>query len=152
MLHQILFYVTLFFIGILGQAIHVCFVKIPSVKKDHAAANKPFDLNQYWKDDRLAIVANLLPILLWLFLIEETVKFYPGVANLVRFVTAFIGFTGSSVFIMAFGTASKKAKALLSIKSNVSDATVGKAVTVEGVIEKAKESSVIVAEDQAKKP
>jgi len=94
--------------GILGIIAHIVFLKLPAVKKRSLAANKPFSVAEYFKDDWLAILGSFLTVVICVYLLDEIIGYNPSFFRYVKYGFLFIGYTGSSVLIGILGKADPK--------------------------------------------
>lgn len=98
-------YMMCFLLGSLGLLFHLFAVKIPAVKSRAKAANVPFTMGNYFKEDYLAIIASFITIVIAVFLLDEIIGYKPELIKYLKFFFVFIGYTGSSLLIGALGKA-----------------------------------------------
>lgn len=114
-------YFECFLSACLGALIHLFVIKFPSEMQRAKVANVDFSLKSYMKEDWASIAGNLCTIALALLLISEWVSISQSIQPYIRTLFAFVGFTGSSVAIAAFGRFGKKLNAIVDIKTDKAD-------------------------------
>lgn len=90
-------YIECFIAGILGILFHIFVIKLPALKTASNAANRPFSVVCYFKDDWVSISGSFLSIIISVFLIDNLLKYQPAVQPYLKFLFLFIGYTGSSI-------------------------------------------------------
>ena len=107
--------------GILGILFHIFVLKLPAVRARAKAANVPFKMSDYFKDDYLAIVASLLTVIILVWVLDEIIGYNPSFMRYIKFFFIFIGYTGSSVLVNVFGKFDKEVQKIVDIKTDISD-------------------------------
>lgn len=113
--------IDLMLAGVLGIMAHIVFLKLPAVKKRSMAANVPFDVKAYFKDDAIAIIASVLTVVIVVFLVDELVGYNPSLLRFIKGLFVFVGYTGSSILINVFGVADKVVLKVIDAKTNELD-------------------------------
>lgn len=107
--------------GLLGIAFHVFAIKAPSVKKRAEIANLKFNLNDYLKDDILAILSSVITVIIAVFCLDEIIGYNPSFIRYVKFGFVFVGYTGSSLLISILGKFDKKTNLIVDEKTDIAD-------------------------------
>jgi hypothetical protein len=107
--------------GFLGLLLQVFAIKLPYAKKKATVANYPFSFKCWILDEWTVIVGNIVSVLLLLVLIDNLIALKPGLKNYIEFLFAFVGFTGSSIFMAAFSAFDKKVMKVIDEKTNIAD-------------------------------
>lgn len=106
---------------ILGQAVQLFIVKIPSVRERCRAANKDFSFAEYWKSDwNLVIGMGLFGGMLVVGL-QEIIGMKPEVLNYVRWFFGGVGFSGQSFILSRWSKFEKVLNAVVDVKTNIAD-------------------------------
>lgn len=106
--------------GLLGIIFHQL-MKVSSLRKRSIAANRPFSVSEYLKDDILSIASSVLTLVIAIFVLDELVKFKPTIMEYIKFFFASIGYMGSSVLQIVFSNTEKKILAIVDEKTNKAD-------------------------------
>lgn len=114
-------YIMCLLSGLLGIAFHVFAIKIPSVKVRAKSANMPFSIGAYLKDDLTAIIASIITVAIFVVAIDEIVGYNPSLIRFIKFGFAFVGYTGSSLLILAFGKFGGKINDIVDAKTDIAD-------------------------------
>lgn len=114
-------YILCMLLGLLGVAFHILAIKAPAVKKRTEAANLPFKLINYLKDDILAISASIITVVIAVFLLDEIIGYNPSFIRYVKFGFVFVGYTGSSLLISILGKFDKGVRDVVDVKTNKAD-------------------------------
>lgn len=115
-------YIVCFALGILGVLLHIFGMKLPAVRKRAKDANLPFTIKDYLSEDYPAIIASMITVVIAVLIIDEMVGYNPSYMRYIKFFFAFIGYTGSSILIGAFGKFDKGISAIVDAKTNELDA------------------------------
>lgn len=107
----------------MGMLFHVLAVKYPSAKTKATAANIKLTLKEYFNLDMAAIAANVASIAIGLLIVGEAINYKPQIANFIITLSAFYGFTGSSILIALFGQVNKRINNIVDEKTNKADGT-----------------------------
>lgn len=107
--------------GILGMLFHLFAVKLPAVKKRATAANLKFNIKDYFKDDYLALISNVLMLVILVWALDEIVGYNPSFIRGAKFFFIFVGYTGSSFLIDKFGKYDKTTNKIVDEKTNIAD-------------------------------
>lgn len=100
---------------------HLVAVKIPSVKARAKAANIPYTLKGYLKDDSAAIMASILTVIIGVYVLDELLGYRPSILKYLKFFFIAVGFMGSSVLIALLGKATKAINSVVDAKTNELD-------------------------------
>jgi hypothetical protein len=139
MTHQMYFFCVLMFI--LGQALHLFLIKLPSVRERCRAANKPFTMASWWSCDWSIVIGTFVIGCLLIVGLDEIVKWKPGVMDYVKWFFAGMGAFGSTIAMAKMSQFEKSLTDLINIKSNVSDAMTGGTITVKDTIQKGSDAT-----------
>lgn len=120
-------FVQCFGAGVLGILFHIFVVKLPSLKKRAKAANLEFTLKDYLQDDWIALGASLLALFIALMCIDEVVKYKPIVADFVKWLFVFVGYTGSSTLQALLSKTDTAINAVVDKKTDVADGKISPA-------------------------
>lgn len=115
-------YIICFALGILGVLLHIFAMKLPAVRKRAKDANMPFSIKDYFAEDYPAIISSLITVIMAVLLVDELVGYNPSYMRFIKYFFAFIGYTGSSILIGAFGKFDKSISAIVDAKTNELDA------------------------------
>lgn len=144
-MHIYLQYVAMF---MLGQAIHLLAVKIPSLRKKSATNNHTFSWADWWKEDwNLVLAATGLGTAILVGL-DEFMGWHQWIADNIKWTFWAIGFMGNSIGLRA-SNYEKKIMAFLDLKANFTDAAIGPTRNKSELIEKGTE---ITGTDITKSP
>jgi hypothetical protein len=114
-------YLNCFIGGLLGLLFHLFAIKIPAAKKRAEAANIPFKLKEYFKDDYPAVIASLLTVVIFVYLLSELIGYNPSLLRTVKYFFLGVGYTGSSALISLLGKYDKGTLKIVDVKTNLSD-------------------------------
>jgi hypothetical protein len=120
---------------LLGQALHLLLIKIPELRELSRANNHEFSLKEWAKKDWNVIVGSALlgPVL---FIgLDQIIKIKPWVENITVWLFWGVGVMGNAL-AMRFSAYSQKVMRYLDVKSNFSDATIGKTENINDLIDK----------------
>jgi len=117
----------------MGMLFHVFALKIPSAKTRATAANIKFSIGDYFSSEWPAIAANIASIVIGLLIAGEALKFKPEMQGWIITISAFYGFTGSSLLIAIFGQVSKKINSVVDTKTNVADGSSAPTETLKSI-------------------
>lgn len=126
---------------ILGQGVHLFFIKIPALKKRSTAANKLFVFKDWWSCDWNIIIGTQLFGALIVFGLNELVDWKPEILTYVRWFFAGIGAFGSTVAMSLLSKYDKTLIQVLDIKSNIADTVTGGTTSVEETIRKGSQAT-----------
>jgi uncharacterized integral membrane protein len=118
-------FLTCFLAGTLGILLQIFVVKLPSLKTKSEAANRPFVVSEYFKDDWMSIVGSFLALAILIVCLDELINFKPSVVDYIKWLFAFVGFTGSSLIQAAFSVTNKKIMQVIDEKTNIADNKTG---------------------------
>lgn len=107
--------------GTLGVLLQVLAVKIPRTKARYKVANQHFSVKEYFADDWPAILASFVSVLILIVGLDELLKIRPILADYVRWLFIFVGFTGSTIILSVLSVADKKIMQIIDIKTNIAD-------------------------------
>lgn len=136
--------------ALLGQALHMLIVKIPSFKAKSRAVNKEFSFKEMWLCDWNVILATPVIIAMITIGLKEIVAWKPAIWDAVKWFYAGIGAFGSTIAMSRFSSFESTLTNLLSIKSNVADAVTGGSTTVNETIQKAEDVGITVEKTPGK--
>ena len=114
---DILIYLLIGALGVIGH----CLMKASSLQKDASTANIDFSFTDYLRKDALGIALSFLAVVMWVFLFEETMKFYPKLENWIRLSFAEMGFLGSYIIQVLFSKSKKYIRSVVDEKTNELD-------------------------------
>lgn len=124
---------------LLGQALHLFLIKVPSLKQRARAASKPFSWNEWWTEDWNVVVSTIIIGAMVTIGLNEIITWKPDILDYVKWFYAAIGAFGSTVAMAKFSQYEKKMLSLMDIKANISDQITGGTTTIKETIEKYKE-------------
>lgn len=114
-------YLFCFACGIIGVLLHIFALKIPSAKERSKTANLPFSIKSYLSDDYPAIIASIITVIGCVMVVDEIIGYNPSFMRFIKFGFIFIGYTGSSILISAFGKFDKGINAVVDVKTDKAD-------------------------------
>lgn len=117
-------YLTWFGIGFCGALLQVL-IKMKSLEIKSRKANLKFSPLAYLKEDFLSLSASILTLLMCLFLIDEVFKLNPKIVDYVKWLFAFIGYTGSDIMTRIFGVMNKQINNAIDDKTTIADEKTG---------------------------
>jgi len=110
------------FIGVIfGVLFHVFVMKLPALKRRAKAANVPFNVNDYFRDDWIALAASLITGAIGIFVFDELTGAYPSVVKYAKFFFVFVGYTGSSLLQGILSKTEAKIQAVVDLKTDKAD-------------------------------
>jgi hypothetical protein len=115
-------YLMCFVAGVIGILAHLIFLKLPAVKQRALAANLPFSLKAYLREDCLAIIASFLTVVICVFVLDELIGYNPSLLRFIKFLFVFVGYTGSSILVGVFGKFDAAVQNIVDRKTNELDA------------------------------
>lgn len=128
------------FMYLLGQAAHLFFIKMPSLKEKTHAVNKAFYFSDWWDCDWNIIIGGQVLGIAIVIGLPEILSWKPFIWDYIRWFFFFIGAFNSVIFMALFSKYSKQITALSDIKSNIADMLPGGVTTtVKATLEKGKE-------------
>lgn len=109
---------------LIGMLIHII-VKIVSLNTDYKKANLQFSVTQYLKDDKWVILLDIICCFALVYLVEEWLDLGDWVANKIKSIFVFVGFTGSYVVLYPLSVAKSKFRQAVDAKTNIADKSTG---------------------------
>lgn len=94
-------------IAILGMVLQVL-LKYKSLSDKATNANVSLSFGEYLKQDFIMLIASLVTIGIFVFMLDNIVNMYVKAINWVKFLFAFVGYTGSDIILRLFSAANKK--------------------------------------------
>jgi hypothetical protein len=110
--------------GVLGIMFHIFVVKLPALKKRSAAANIQFSIKGYFQDDWIALGSSVIALFTVLFVIDEVVKYKPIVADFIKWLFVFVGYTGSSTLQALLSRTDTTINKVVDVKTNIADGVI----------------------------
>lgn len=117
-------YITCFAVALVGMALHTA-LKLKSLQDKARLANVEFKVVQYFKNDWLSITASTLTVIMFLFFIDNLLKWKPQAADYLKVGFAFVGYTGSDIASRLFGVVNKKINTAIDYKTTMADKETG---------------------------
>jgi hypothetical protein len=117
-------YLECFAVALVGMALHTA-LKMKSLQDKARLANVEFKLRNYFAQDWLSITASILTIILFLFFIDNILKWKPSVLDYLKILFGFIGYTGSDIASRLFSVVNKKINTAIDYKTTVADEQTG---------------------------
>ena len=117
-------YTECFLIAMLGLVLQVL-LKYKSLHEKATKANIKMNLADYLKQDWLMLIASVITIGIFLFMLDDIVNFHVKAINWVKFLFCFVGYTGSDIMLRLFSAANKKLNNIIDAKTTESDAAAG---------------------------
>jgi len=106
---------------LIGNALHVGF-KIQSLAKDHKIANLQFSLPNYIKEDKWALIMDVLASFTIVYLFDELLHLDERLLGKIKTIFVFVGFTGSYVILQLMSVAKSNFRKAVDYKTNQADA------------------------------
>ena len=106
---------------ILGQLLHLFWIRIPSIRKRTKTTNSVFILKEYWKSDWNLVIGTLIFGALLILGLKEILKLEPNIIFHIRWFFAFAGLSGQAIILSRYSKYEKELNDLISIKSNIAD-------------------------------
>jgi len=110
--------------SMVGVLFHVA-IKIKSLWEDHKKANLQFSVRQYFIDDWIALIVDILASLILVYLVDEWLDFDSKLLGKIKSVFFFVGFTGSYVILQFLSVAKKNFRKSIDYKTNIADEKTG---------------------------
>jgi hypothetical protein len=107
--------------GFLGLLLQVFVLKIPQAKAKAKVANHPFSLKLWFAEDWTILAGNIVAVFLLLTFVDHLIALKPGIKHYIELLFAFVGFTGSSVFMAAFSKFDKTVMKTIDEKTDIAD-------------------------------
>jgi len=114
-------YISCFVGGLLGILFHIFVLKLPAVRSRAKAANVPFKISDYFRDDYLAIISSVLTVVILVWLLDEIIGYNPSFMRWIKFFFIFVGYTGSSVLVGLLGKFDKEVQKVVDYKTDKAD-------------------------------
>ena len=112
-------YLQCFIACLIGNVIHIAF-KAYGLSQDYTKANMDFSFGQFLKDDKWALIADLVGSLGLVYIADEWLN-DPIVVGKIKTAFVVVGFTGSYVILYFTSTAKKKFQKVVDEKTNIAD-------------------------------
>lgn len=106
---------------LLGQALQILLIKIPSIKERCRAANKPFSWAEWWGCDWNVVIATGLLGAICIVGLDELTKWKPEILNVVKWFFAAVGAVGSSVALSKWSQFEKSLNTVIDRKTDIAD-------------------------------
>jgi hypothetical protein len=110
--------------ALIGNLVHIAF-KVLSLWKDHKKANLEFSLLGYLKDDKIALIVDVIGSFALVYIIDEWIIPYPQILSKIKTLFVFVGMSGSYVILQMFSVAKRKFRAAIDYKSTLADTASG---------------------------
>lgn len=114
---SLLLYLECAGVSVLGALFHL-FSKLDSKQKTAKALKQPFTTGEFFKDERFAIMANVVAQAVLLLWTPELIKNYPALEGWVLGLNTLFGYVGSSFLSKILGAANKKLDKIIDDKTN----------------------------------
>lgn len=135
-------YLQCVLMAVIGQALQVLLIKVPSLKDKCRAANKPFTWGAWWSCDWNVVVATGLIIAAFILGLDQFLHWKPAVIDWVKWFFLGVGAFGSTIAMAKFSQYEKDLMTLLSVKSNVADSVIGTSTSTGEAKTKAEENGI----------
>lgn len=142
-MEQWILYLQCIAMFILGQVLHLMWIKIPSMKAKARAANKAYYFKEFWSCDWNVIIGTQVLLASLLFGLGELLVWKPDIINHIKWTFWTVGAFASSVGMAKFSQYEKSLMQTLDIKSNIADHFTGGTTTVADTIKKGEEATGI---------
>lgn len=110
--------------SVIGQLFHLA-VKIRSMSVDHKKANLQFSLKGYIRDDKWALIVDLMGSWVLVYLADEWLDLDSRIIDKLKSIFFFVGFTGSYVVMQLLSVAKKNFRSAVDYKTNIADEATG---------------------------
>jgi hypothetical protein len=117
-------YLTCFAVALVGMALHTA-LKLKSLQDKARLANVEFKVWTYFKNDWLSVTASILTVVMFLFFVDNILKWKPEAQGYLKIGFGFIGYTGSDIASRIFGVVNKKINTAIDYKTTIADETTG---------------------------
>jgi hypothetical protein len=104
-------------LGIILQVIY----KITRMKNKAKISNTEFSIKEWLKDDSWVLVLNIISPFIIVWAIDEWLAFDNKIADKIKSIFVFVGFSGSQVIMGFLSVADKKFNKIIDDKTNVAD-------------------------------
>lgn len=109
------------FFGMVLQAL----LKIKSIQSKARLANIQFNPKEYIVEDWVSHSASLVTVIMVMFFVDEFAHFSEFVMQYVKFLFAFVGYTGSDIMSRLFSVVNKRINKAIDYKTTIADETTG---------------------------
>ena len=113
-------YAVCFAVALLGMLLQTI-LKMKSLQDKAKVANMEYNPYSYFKQDWLSISASLVTIILFLFFVDNILKWKPAVVDYIKIGFAFVGYTGSDIASRIFGVVNKRINSVIDAKTDIAD-------------------------------
>ncbi len=114
-----IFLCILFFL--MGQLLHLFWIKIPALRKDAKLANVPFSLKKYWENDWNIVAGMQIVGAVFTIGLGSILKLKPELADYIQWIFFGAAFMGSSYIMSRFSKFGKIVDAAVDYKTDVAD-------------------------------
>lgn len=104
-------------LGIVLQVIY----KITRMKNKAKISNTEFSIKEWFKDDMWVLLLNTISPFIIVWAIDEWLSFDNKIADKIKSIFVFVGFSGSQVIMGFLSVADKKFNKIIDEKTNVAD-------------------------------
>lgn len=113
-------YIHCFIACIIGNILHVA-LKIKSLQEDYRIANLEFSVGGYLKQDKWALIVDLLASAVMVYLVDEYLDMDSRIIGKIKTIFVFIGFTGSYVILQLMSVAKSRFRKAVDHKTTMID-------------------------------
>lgn len=124
------------FMFMLGQGLHLFWIKLPSFKEKALAANKPFSYKEWWECDKWLVIGLQLAGISIFMGLDQIFRFKPEIIDYTKWFFWAIGAFGSNLLFQKFSQYAKGQTKIIDLKANIADILTGGTSTVKETLEK----------------
>lgn len=117
-------YLKCFAAAFLGLLIHTG-LKLKSLKELAQKSNIELRTIDYFKQDILSHLLNLLCIALWMMWISDAIAVYPKVTMILTVLSSVVGYFNTSIILSVFSVVKSRMNKAIDIKTTISDTATG---------------------------
>ena len=117
-------YIKCFVACFIGNVLHVAW-KIFSLSQDHKKANLKFSVGGYFRDDKWALVVDVMFSFALVYIVDEWLDLDSRILSKIKSVFVFVGFTGSYVILQLLSVSKSNFRKAVDYKTNIADKETG---------------------------
>lgn len=130
-----------------AQLLHLFWIKIPALRARSKAANRPFNIGDYFKEEWNILAGAQIVCVLLMAAYNQLNEWKPEwhLMRISRIFFIVLGGWGTSILLSKWGVVDKRVNKLMDVKANLSDAITGGTTTVGETVHKAEQMGIDVS-------
>lgn len=117
-------YVQCFLVALCGMLLQAL-LKIKSIQDKASNAKLQFKAKEYILEDWVSHSASLVTVIIVIFCVDEFAHFSAYVMQYIKFLFAFVGYTGSDIMSRLFSVVNKRINKAIDYKTTIADEATG---------------------------